>query len=118
MFSLILLMIVGVFVYVFWNFLCVVVECVGEFGCNVCNVVNVQWLDQSVYVIGLCVVCKEMGWLGWECIFKFEYLYDGVDCYSGCMVLCGDQLVVFVGLLVVWISEICCDVEICDVEDV
>lgn len=116
MFILLLLLIVGGIIYFFWNVVCLVVECVVELGCNVCCVVDVQWLDQVVYVIGLWLLCGEDGWFGFECIFKFEYFYDGIDCYVGCMVLCGDQLILFIGFGVVWISQIWLDVE--DVEDV
>ena len=84
--TLILLMIFGAAAFSFWSA-----------GRAAGVAAGVQWLDQSVHAIGLRVIRRESGWLGFERTFRFDYSIDSEDRHIGRLVLRGDRLVAFSG---------------------
>lgn len=95
--TLILLMIFGAAAYSFWNAGRAAAERAEVVGRDACQSAGVQWLDQSVHSIGLRVIRRESGWLGFERTFRFDYSIDGEDRHVGRLVLRGDRLVAFSG---------------------
>ena len=89
-------MIVGAALVAFWNAGRAAAERAGQLGRDACRAARVQWLDESVHVIGLRP-CRAEGRLGWERTFRFDYSTDGSDRHQGRLVLRGERLVSFVG---------------------
>ncbi|BAV97019.1 DUF3301 domain-containing protein [Lysobacter enzymogenes] len=95
--TLILLMIFGAAAFSFWSAGRAAAERAEVVGRDACRAAGVQWLDQSVHAIGLRVIRRESGWLGFERTFRFDYSIDGEDRHVGRLVLRGDRLVAFSG---------------------
>ncbi|MEI2430815.1 MULTISPECIES: DUF3301 domain-containing protein [Lysobacter] len=95
--TLILLMIFGAAAFSFWSAGRAAAERAEVVGRDACRAAGVQWLDQSVHAIGLRVIRRESGWLGFERTFRFDYSIDGEDRHIGRLVLRGDRLVAFSG---------------------
>lgn len=94
---LILVMILAAFGLAFWNAGRAAAERARDLGRDACRAAHVQWLDDSVHVIGIRPCRLERGTLGWERTFRFDYSHDGVDRHQGRLVLRGDRLVAFTG---------------------
>jgi len=92
----IVLMIFAAAAVAFWNAGRAAAERAGQLGRDACRAARVQWLDESVHVIGLRP-CRVDGRLGWERTFRFDYSADGTDRHQGRLVLRGERLVSFVG---------------------
>ncbi|MFK3649332.1 DUF3301 domain-containing protein [Lysobacter enzymogenes] len=95
--TLILLMIFGAAVFSFWSAGRAAAERAEVVGRDACRSAGVQWLDQSVHAIGLRVIRRDSGWLGFERTFRFDYSIDGEDRHVGRLVLRGERLVAFSG---------------------
>ncbi|HZX81652.1 MAG TPA: DUF3301 domain-containing protein [Lysobacter sp.] len=96
MLTAIMLMIVAALAVAFWNAGRAAAERAGQLGRDACRAARVQWLDESVHVIGLRPRRVD-GRLGWERTFRFDYSTDGSDRHQGRLVLRGERLVSFVG---------------------
>jgi len=90
-------MIVAAMAFAFWSASRAAAERAEAVGRDACRAAGVQWLDQSVHAIGLRVIRRESGWLGFERPFRFDYPIDGEDRHIGRLVLRGDRLVAFSG---------------------
>lgn len=95
--SLIVVMVLSACVFAFWNAGRAAVERARTLGHDACRAAGVQWLDDSVHVIGLRPCRNGSGRLGWERTFRFDYSTDGTDRHQGRIVLRGDRLVAFSG---------------------
>ncbi|MBW8810239.1 MAG: DUF3301 domain-containing protein [Lysobacter sp.] len=95
--SLIFLMIFGAAAFSFWSAGRAAAERAEAVGRDACRAAGVQWLDQSVHAIGLKVIRRESGWLGFERTFRFDYSIDGEDRHVGRLVLRGERLIAFSG---------------------
>lgn len=95
--TLILLMIFGAAAFAFWSAGRAAAERAEAVGRDACRAAGVQWLDQSVHAIGLRLIRRESGWLGFERTFRFDYSIDGEDRHVGRLVLRDGRLVAFSG---------------------
>lgn len=93
----ILLLIAGAAIFFWWNAARAAVERATQVGRNACAAANVIWLDQSVQATGVRLRRNDDGRMGLERSFRFDYSYDGVERYTGKLVMHGDRLVSFVG---------------------
>lgn len=66
-------------------------------GRQACARAGVQWLDQSVHLLGLRLRRTPDGWLGLERQYGFEYSSGGEDRHGGRIVLLGHRLQSLVG---------------------
>ena len=96
MLTAIVLMIVAAAMVAFWNAGRAAAERAGQLGRDACRAAHVQWLDESVHVVGLRP-CRVQGRLGWERTVRVDYSTDGSDRHQGRLVLRGERLVSFVG---------------------
>ncbi|AXK71469.1 DUF3301 domain-containing protein [Lysobacter sp. TY2-98] len=95
--TLIVMMVFTAVAVAFWNAGRAAAERARDLGRDACRAARVQWLDDSVHVIGLRPRRLESGKLGWERTFRFDYSLNGADRHQGRLVLRGDRLVSFVG---------------------
>lgn len=90
-------MILAAVAVAFWNAGRAAAERARDLGRDACRAAQVQWLDDSVHVVGIKPCRLHSGRLGWERTFRFEYSADGADRHQGRLVLRGDRLVSFAG---------------------
>lgn len=95
--TLLIVMIVAGAAFGFWSAGRAAAERAEVVGQDACKAAGVQWLDQTVHVIGIRLCRGDDGWLGWERTFRFDYSRDGEDRHVGRLVLRGDRLVNFIG---------------------
>lgn len=95
--TLLIVMIVASTAFGFWSAGRAAAERAEVVGRDACRAAGVQWLDQTVHVIGIRLRRGDDGWLGWERTFRFDYSRDGEDRHVGRLVLHGDRLVSFIG---------------------
>jgi hypothetical protein len=72
-------------------------ETAAQLGQLACRRANVQWLDQSVHLLGLRLRRGTDGWLVLERQYGFEYSIDGDERRPGRIVLRGGALQSLVG---------------------
>ena len=97
MLTLIVMMIFTAAAVAFWNAGRAAAERARDLGRDACKAAQVQWLDDSVHVIGMRPRRLGSGRLGWERTFRFDYSMNGADRHQGRLVLRGDRLVSFAG---------------------
>lgn len=93
----IVLMVLSACAFAFWNAGRAAVERARALGHDACKAAGVQWLDESVHVVGIRPCRRGNGRLGWERTLRFDYSTDGTDRHQGRIVLRGDRLVAFAG---------------------
>ncbi|MCF7222364.1 DUF3301 domain-containing protein [Marilutibacter chinensis] len=93
----IVLMILGALGYAWWNAARAAAEQAERLGREACRAAGVQWLDQTVHVIGMRLSRHDDGRMGLERTFRFDYSLNGDDRHSGRMTLRGGRLVTFSG---------------------
>lgn len=76
----------------FWSAQRAAHEAARFHGKRICESADVQWLDQSVQLIGMRLRRRPDGWISLERDYRFEYSRDGESRSSGRLTLLGRQL--------------------------
>ena len=81
----------------FWSSARAADEAARDYGRRACEEADVQWLDQSVQLIGMRLRRRSDGWMAIERQFRFDYSRDGESRQGGRLVLLGTRLIAFSG---------------------